>query len=447
MADRIVSPNAAISSGARDTAITFFTRLSVMAASLGIQSALAWLLGPSGRGSYAVCVLFAMLLGVVFALSVDRAGQYLIASGRAGVVEGVLVTLSAGLAGSAAGVIVGFILIHSGAEFFSKATPFAFKLSLILVPLNVLAESLIFLLIGVRRFAWMSRIAIIRVLTHLAATLVLVLGLGLGVNGALVALMMGNSAAIAVALGYFRREYGLGPRRLKLDDFRRLLSYGARYWVANLGSQMNFRIGTLVLAWFVTTTEIGLFAAAASLVARVLLIPDAIEAALLPRVAGDPGGRTELVSRVARLSLMVCGAVLVVLAAVSRPLVAVLFSHDFLPAVPLIWMIAVGMLLHSGSKVLVAYFMGINRPSVCSWAVVSAVAANFAALLLLLPVVGLPGAAWAMTIGYLARTSVLVLSFRATTGRGFRETWAPRRADFELLVELVRSRKWMKAGA
>ncbi|MCK5596093.1 MAG: hypothetical protein KAJ04_01480, partial [Candidatus Eisenbacteria sp.] len=74
--------SADISSGARDTAITFFTRLSVMAASLGIQSALAWLLGPAGRGSYAVCILFAMMLGVVFALSVDRAGQYLIASGR-----------------------------------------------------------------------------------------------------------------------------------------------------------------------------------------------------------------------------------------------------------------------------------------------------------------------------------------------------------------------------
>jgi O-antigen/teichoic acid export membrane protein len=378
---------------------------------------------------------------------VDRAGQYLIASGRAEVVEGVLVTLSAGLAGAAVGVVVGFLLIHSGAEFFTKATPLSFKLSLILVPLNILTESLVFLLMGIRRFSWMSRIAITRVLTHLVATLVLVLGFGLGVNGALIALMTGNVAAVAVGLGFLRREYGLTPRRLRRRDFTELLSYGIRYWVANLGSQMNFRIGTLVLAWFVTTPEIGIFAAAASLVARVLLIPDAIEAALLPRVAGDPEGRTELVSRVARLSLIVCGAVLAALVLVSRPLVAILFSRDFLPAVPLIWMMAIGMLVHAGSKVLVAYFMGINRPAVCSWAVVSAVVSNFIALVLLLPAIGLPGAAWAMTIGYLARTTVLVLTFRATTGNGFRKTWALRRSDFALLVELARERKWMKSGA
>jgi O-antigen/teichoic acid export membrane protein len=208
---------------------------------------------------------------------------------------------------------------------------------------------------------------------------------------------------------------------------------------------MNFRIGTLVLAWFVTTPEIGIFAAAASLVSRVLLIPDAIEAALLPRVASDPTGRTELVSQVSRLSMIVCGLLLAVLVLVSRPLVALLFSRDFLPAVPLIWMIAVGMFMHSGSKVLVAYFMGINRPAVCSWAVVSAVVANFVALMVLLPAIGLPGAAWAMTIGYAARTVVLVLSFRATTRAGFRETWLPRRADIALLKNLARSRKWMKA--
>lgn len=442
-----MTASAEIGSGARDTAITFFTRVSVMAASLGIQSALAWLLGPAGRGSYAVCILFAMLLGVVFAMSVDRAGQYLIASGRASVVDGVLVTLTAGLVGSAIGVAVGFVLIQSGAEFFTKATVLSFRLSLILVPLNVISESLIFLLMGIRRFAWMSRIALVRVAVHLVATLVLVMGFRLGVNGALVALMMGNAVAIAVGLSFLRSQHGLTFKRLHGRDFSALLSYGVRYWVANLGSQVNFRIGTLVLAWFVTTPEIGIFAAAASLVSRVLLIPDAIEAALLPRVASDPAGRTELVSQVSRISMMVCGLILATLVVVSRPLVALLFSPDFLPAVPLIWMMAIGMLMHAGSKVLVAYFMGINRPAVCSWAVVTAVLANFIALMVLLPLIGLPGAAWAMTIGYTARTIVLVLSFRATTRAGFRETWVPRRSDFALLGDLVKSRTWMKSGA
>ena len=430
--------SADISSGARDTAITFFTRVSVMAASLGIQSALAWFLGPAGRGSYAVCILFAMLLGVVFTFSVDRAGQYFVASGRTSVTDGVVATLFTVLVGSLVGVGVGYALIGSGAEFFAKASTASFRLALILVPLNVMSDSLVLLLMGIKRFGWMSRMAITRVLVHLGATLVLVWGFGLGVPGALIALMLGNLVAILMGVSLIRREFGLSVSRLNLRYCSAMLSYGARYWVANLSNQVHFRIGTIVLAWFVTSVEIGLFAAASGLVARVLVVPDAIEGALLPRVASDPQGRPELVARVARLSFLVCGLLLAVVVIVSRPLVLVLFSRSFLPAVPLFGIIALGVFLRSGSKVLMPYFMGIDRPAVCSWAVGLATVVNLGVLLVLLPVVGLPGAAWAMTAGYVVSTLVLAITFRRASGLGFRETWLPRREDASFLLGVVR---------
>ena len=431
--------SADISSGARDTAITFFTRLSVMAASLGIQSALAWLLGPAGRGSYAVCILFAMILGVVFTLSVDRAGQYFVASGRTPVADGVVAALFTALVGSLVGVAVGYALIGTAAEFFAKASTTSFRLSLILVPLNVLSDSLVLLLMGIKRFGWMSRVVITRVLVHLGATLVLVWGFGLGVPGALAALMLGNFVAILVGVSFLRRGFDFSESRLNLRYCSAMLSYGARYWVANLSNHVHFRIGTIVLAWFVSSAEIGLFAAASGLVARVLMVPDAIEGALLPRVATDPQGRPELVARVARLSFLVCGLLLVAVVIVSRPLVVALFSRSFLPAVPLIGIIALGVFLRSGSKVLMPYFMGVDRPAVCSWAVGLATVVNLGVLLLLLPVMGLPGAAWAMTTGYVVSTLVLAVAFRRASGMGFTETWLPRRGDASFLLDLVRS--------
>ncbi len=430
--------SADIGSGARDTAITFFTRLSVMAASLGIQSALAWFLGPAGRGSYAVCILFAMILGVVFTFSVERAGQYFVASGRASVGDGVVATLFTVLVGSLVGVAVGSALIGSGAEFFAKASTTSFRFALILVPLNVMSDSLLLLLMGIKRFGWMSRMAITRVLVHLGATLVLVCGLGLGVPGALAALMLGNLVAIITGVSLLRREFDLSVSRLNLKHCSAMLSYGARYWVANLSNQVHFRIGTIVLAWFVSSVEIGFFAAASGLVTRVLTVPDAIEGALLPRVASDSQGRPELVARVARLSFFVCGVLLVIVVVISRPLIIVLFSRSFLPAVPLIGIIALGVFLRSGSKVLMPYFMGVDRPAVCSWAVGLATAVNLGVLLVLLPVMGLPGAAWAMTTGYVVSTLVLAIAFRRASGMGFGETWLPRREDASFLLDIVR---------
>jgi O-antigen/teichoic acid export membrane protein len=408
-----------------------------MAASLGIQSALAWLLGPAGRGSYAVCILYAMILGVVFTLSVDRAGQYFVASGRASVADGVVATLFTGLVGALVGVAVGYVLIGSGAEFFTKATTFSFRLSLILVPLNVMADSLMLLFMGIRRFGWMSRIAITRVLVHLGATLILVMGFGTGVPGALVALMLGNLSAVAVGLALLHREFSFSAVRLNLARCSAMLSYGARYWIANLSNHVHFRIGTIMLAWFVSSAEIGIFAAASGLVARILMVPDALEGALLPRVASDPEGRPELVARVARLSYLACGLLLALMVLVSKPLVTILFSRSFLSAVPLIGIIALGILLRSGSKVLMPYFMGIDRPAVCSWAVGLATAVNLGTLLVLLPVMGLRGAAWAMTAGYVVSTAVLAVTFRRTSGMGFVTTWRLRWGDLLFLRDVV----------
>lgn len=427
-----------IGAGARDTAITFFTRLLVMGVSIGIQSALAWLLGPEGRGSYAVCILFASLLGVVFTMSTDRAGQYFLASGRLGVSEGVWATVFSVLVGSGVAVFAGAALMRSGVEFFSKAPASSFRIALALIPVNVLFNSLVLLLMGLRRFRWMSRIAALRVIIHLVGTLILVWGLKLGVNGALIAAMAGGTASVALAFRYLRSGYELAPTWPRPAHCRSLLSYGIRYFVANLSNQVQVRIGTIMLAWFVATSQIGLFATAAAMASRVLLIPNAIEGALLSRVAVDPVGRPALVAQIARVSGMICGSVLLVLALASRPLVAVLFSPSFLPAAVLLMIIAPGVFLRSGSKVLMPYFMGINRPAVCSWAVGLGAVVNFVALLILLPVAGLAGAAWAMTLGYVTSSVILALAFRSAAGMGLAETWLPRREDAALLVNLFR---------
>jgi O-antigen/teichoic acid export membrane protein len=84
------------------------------------------------------------------------------------------------------------------------------------------------------------------------------------------------------------------------------------------------------------------------------------------------------------------------------------------------------------------FFMGIDRPAVCSWAVGLATAANLGTLLLLLPVMGLRGAAWAMTVGYVVSATVLVLAFRKASGMGFSQTWRPRRDDVLFLRDAAK---------
>jgi len=93
---------------------------------------------------------------------------------------------------------------------------------------------------------------------------------------------------------------------------------------------------------------------------------------------------------------------------------------------------------------MMTYFRGTDRPAICSWAVVIGIVVNILCILAFLPAFGLPGAALAMTAGYVASSLVLGVAFKSATGQSFIHTWLPRRSDVATLMVvaqcLLRSR-------
>ena len=100
---------------------------------------------------------------------------------------------------------------------------------------------------------------------------------------------------------------------------------------------------TMVLAFFATREEIGLFAVASMLTFQATVIPDVISTVLMPKVAGDGVGKKELVAQCFRLTAIICGILLLVIAVFAEPIVVVLFSPKFIPAVLLIRILSIGL--------------------------------------------------------------------------------------------------------
>lgn len=422
-------------SGASDTALALGSRVGVLLFSLAIQSTLAWALGPDGRGSYAVCLLFATILATAFTFGVDRAGQYFSASGKMDVADSVRAMIVALVVGSVLAALLGRAMLELDLSFFGKADRSSFYVALVVVPFIAIQNSLVMILIGMRRMVAMAIVSLTSVVVQLAAALILVLVLRLGVDGALWSIVVAELVTIAVAAAFLRREGWLTTGRTTWSQLTRLLGYGIRYYVAKLSTMVHFRIGTLILAFFVPPMEIGLFAAASQLVARVTIVSKSVEMALFSRIAVDREGRPDLVASSARVTMLAAAALLGFITALSWPIVMILLSPQFARSVPLIWIIAPGILVRSGSNVLMTYFMGTNRPAICSWSVGLGMLANFLAILVLLPVLGLAGAAWAMTIGYAVSGAILMEAFRRSTGMTLLSTWWPRRDDIVMLTE------------
>ena len=413
--------------------------------SLAVQSSLAWLLGTDGRGSYAVCLLFATLLGTVLSFGIDVAGQYYVASGKMKRPDAIWGTLTALLVASGAAIVVGRILMGFDLAFLAKASRSSFMLALVIIPFSVIGQGSILLLIGMGRIRWMAITSVVAVVAQLVVALTLMKGFGFGVNGALLAILAAGLTSTVMATVDFARAGALGRVHLRLAHFRDLLTYGLRSYVAKLSAATYFRLGTMILAFFAPAAEIGIFAAGSGLVTRILMVPTSIETALFSRVAADGEGRPGTVSQAARVSAMVSGACLLALALLGRPIVALLLSPSFSRVVPLIWIMIPGVYARAATKVLASYFMGTNRPGTCSWAIGLGMVVNVLALFALLPSYGLTGAAWAMTLGYFTSSAILVVSFRIASGMTVTETWLPRAEDRAVLRQVVGG-VWQKFG-
>ena len=424
--------------GVEEVGVLLVTRLGLVIGGIAVQSLLAYALLPEGRGAYAVCVMFGALLGALFSPGADRGIQYHLMAKCISVSEAVWVSLIVCLLGSVLAVVVSVPLILSDLAFFQKADRSSFFLSLPLIPLTALSTSIRLQLAGLRRFARLALISVIQTITNVVLLATLVLGLNYGVEGALVAAAASHGVMIIVMLGDLRRSYGLSVGMPSRRVFRRIMRYGWEYHIARMGQVVDSQMGALVLGMVAGRAEIGIFAVASVLLTRVLIISDAVSNAVLPRVAVEDGGRPALVGFCARVTFWVTGVCLVILCAVSVPLTRVIFPEPFLPAVRLMWIMAPGILVYSGTNVIMAYFRGINRPSVCSWVVWAGLVGNFTTVALLYPNAGVAAAAWGMTVGRLCRTVVLVLAFRRAGHIGPISVWLPQRGDARKVLDLAR---------
>lgn len=437
----------AVGSGGRETLGLLTTWGGVHALRLATQSLLAWSLLPAGRGEYAVAVLFATLAGVVLTLSVDRGAQYFSMAGRIGLSRCLGAGFAVCLVGGAAAAAGALPLMGSGLSLFGRAAPGAFHLALllaVLVPLAAVAERQ---LAGMREFRAVSFLLLARPAAAFAAILVLVRGLGLGVPGAVLGLAAGHLVFVFGGVRELRRRARARFELPSPNELSRILEYGLRSHAARIGEALTPRLGVLALAALAGgADEIGWFAAASAVMMPLSLLGTTAATALVPRVAGREVKRAEIVGVWVRIVCFVTAGAAAVFFTVAEPMVAVLFSEAFLPAVPLMWLMAPGIVAYAGVEVFGAWFAGVERPEAASWATGVGLTVHVAAIVVLAPSFGAAGVAAAMSLDFLARLAFVGLRFRRTADLPLRAVWAPRLGDAAYLRAVLRKALTRRGG-
>ena len=427
-------------SGGQEVAIIFTAQVFVYTTGILSQSLLAYILQPEGRGAYAICITFAHLLGMVFSFSADKGSQYFAMTRQISVSKSLFLAIGVCLVGSGFVTATVFPLIYSDLSFFQKADVSSFQLSLVLIPLLSISFAAQLQLAGLRRFVSLAIFLLAQPIVAVLGIVVLVWKLGLGVDGAILAVIASHIVLISGCTLDLRKNCGLTFEMPSFSALSLVFGYGVRHHVTRVGTEIEPYLGVLVLGVLATSRAgIGLFAAISAIMFRITLISSSVVMVLYPRVVGSKGENLEMIGFCLRVVCMATIFVLVVLLAISAPLVRILLSEAFLSAVPLIWIMAPGIFAYAVVNIFVAYFNGVNQPEVCTRTVWLGLGANVLALLVLYPELGIEAAAWAITIGLIIRATFLGFLFHRATRITLHSTWLPCRSDFSRLWTSCRS--------
>ena len=435
-----VTEAAGLRTGRRDVLAVFASRTALFAVRIVTQALFAYSLGPDGRGTLALCLAFGVISGLAFTPGADRGAQHAVASRRASVSQGVWAAFAICLVGSAAAVALAMPLIWGGFAFFGDSDAPAFYAAMALIPTWSLSKAIEMQLAAMRRFYMVALATALESLSLMAGAALLVWALDLGVIGAIAAYALAHILSSALRLWDLRRRCGLRFEPPSAAELRRIIVYGLKYHIAQLGVAVEVRIESVLLGLVAARAEVGLMSAAYMTLARISIIPHSIATIIQPRVAGAADGAPRLVAFCARLATLAAAAAIAAAAVGAEPIVQLLHSSAFLDAIPLLRILAPGIVFAVFADILMCYFRGVDKPAVCSRATFIGMAATVAAFFALFHYANMVAAAmaWALAIGFCVRALYLAALFHKYSGMSPLAAWIPKRSDAAYL--------WSAAG-
>jgi O-antigen/teichoic acid export membrane protein len=270
-------------------------------------------------------------------------------------------------------------------------------------------------------------------LLTIALLLTLLFIFDFGLPGALISYVLALTAIVIFSAYYFLPYFNKKNIIMDFTLIKKLLNFGFKSHIGNVLKDLSYRSDILIIGYYLTTTEIGYYVVAITIAEIVWKIPDAVGTVLLPRIAqmNQTSAKlfTPIVCRTILIATFFC---CIGLGFLCQPIIKVLFGLDFLPSVPAAILMLPGIWFLSIWKILANDL--IAQGFTIKYSVSSAV--SFFVMifldLLLIPFLGINGAAIASSISYLAATATIVYFYCKISNNSIRILLCPQRSDYNL---------------
>jgi O-antigen/teichoic acid export membrane protein len=377
---------------------------------LAVNILYARYLGPAELGWYTLSIYLPEMAAIFLTLGLPISNVYLIGSGQVSGKEALAnsLAIAAGLS-FLAGVVYLFLLPSLRPTILHGMPLSLAALGTLALPLTLAVTHATSILQAKERLLEFSLVKAAQGLYYLAFILVFVVGLNLGCLGALLSYLLAGGVALSVTCWLLSSLVKLSVS-LHGATLKKQLSYGLRGHLGNVLQFVNYRIDILMVAYFLTPREVGLYSLATLVGETLWHVANAAQTALFPRIASTQESvevTLEVLTGV--VAITVLGALLFLY--LGRPLISLFFSQAFAESYGATAWLLPGIIFLCYGKILAVDLIG--RGYAWGGTIGSAVALPFTLGLnpVLVPLWRIKGAAVTSSISYSITGLVLVVLF------------------------------------
>jgi O-antigen/teichoic acid export membrane protein len=414
--------------------LSLFVSASIQGLTLFTGVVLARELGPHARGELAAVLLWPSILASLGSLGLAESATFHSARSVFRPDELLGTLLSIALVQAAVLASVGLIVIPRILGHYGTQTVHLGEAYLAFVPLNLVTLSLMGILNGRQHF---------RAFHALRIFVFVALACGLGGLALFDRLTVGTATTIYVvanlvaagAASWFVLRLDVTTGRFSMDAARALVGFGIRSHASNVSSTLNQRLDQLLISAFLAPVKLGLYVVATTLTSAVSLIGWSIAMVVLPTIARTEGNqRKALAGRFIGLTVALSTAATLPLVVLAPTVLGLFFGASFRSVADVARVLLIASVFLSVNRALEAALQGIARPLDAGIAEFIALGATVAGLAILLPALGLLGAAVASLVAYLISTAWMSRRLARVLGSSLSELLIPRLRECRALL-------------
>jgi O-antigen/teichoic acid export membrane protein len=310
--------------------------------------------------------------------------------------------------------------------------------TLILVPFALLQFYLLGIAQAQERFKEYNIRQIVPNLLALVGMFVVLVVLDLGLIGAV---LTQTAIVIFMSIWLTVRVHREAPLQARVDGelMKNMLGFGSKSYVQTLAATLHGRLDQYLIAYLLAPGDVAYYAIGMNLASLLLKISDATGTVLFPRLAAADRREADLATiRVCRHTLFLTALGVLGLAVAGPIGIPLLYGNEFRHAIMPLLILLPGALLMAVYQILTRNFTSRAKQEINIVAALTALGSNVGLNLLLIPRLGIEGAAIAHGISYGTAAVILLVAFMRESGHSLREIVLVGRTDVDDLLRAAR---------